>query len=255
MTTTATKKTPNLIEQAKERFQRDTRNHTLHIRHESGLYRHLIARDPNHGFFWFEVVTWPGGLTIRGDLGHTYTFTGATDMLTLFRAFADAPNPHYWAQKVEGGTNATTDYDPRLLRAALDDHIQQVGTDDLFDRTLACAQKYGITPDRLPQNLLDECVAASRTYMDGLRAAVHEHFYSDWSDYNLDYEAEAHRAIDTFQYKPKDAPDAEEPFHFTDWHEWNLRDHSEWFLIACHAVVWAITRYDQARTKTATTGQ
>lgn len=63
------------------------------------------------------------------------------------------------------------------------------------------------------------------------------------------------RAIDTFQYKPKDAPDAEEPFHFTDWHEWNLRDHSEWFLIACHAVVWAITRYDQARTKTATTGQ
>jgi len=80
-----------------DRFEEDTRHHTMQVLHDAGLYRHLLFRAPKSGSYWFEILTWPGSLTIHGDMG-TYTFSRLTDM---FEFFGTGPiNPDYWAQKL-----------------------------------------------------------------------------------------------------------------------------------------------------------
>lgn len=77
------------------RFNDHTKDHVMTILHEDGLYRHLKFRSPETGFYWFELITWPGNLTITGDMG-TYTFARVDDMFTFFQGYI---NTDYWAEK------------------------------------------------------------------------------------------------------------------------------------------------------------
>lgn len=79
-----------------DNFTRDTQNHTMKILRDDGLYRHLRFSNPEEGFYWFELITWPNGLTIRGDMG-TYTFSRIEDMFCFFRG--KDINSSYWAEK------------------------------------------------------------------------------------------------------------------------------------------------------------
>jgi hypothetical protein len=45
----------------------------------------------------FDVVTWPGHLSISGDMG-CFVFTRVDDMFTFFRGHEDAPNLGYSAK-------------------------------------------------------------------------------------------------------------------------------------------------------------
>ncbi|MGW2048657.1 hypothetical protein ACWCPF_26250 [Streptomyces sp. NPDC001858] len=87
------------------RFARETRNHQLTVRHDDGLYRHLVCADPDGGFYRFDLLTWPHNVFLRGD-GFSFGFTvwPTVDMFDVFRgSSAGGINPGYWQEKVTAG--------------------------------------------------------------------------------------------------------------------------------------------------------
>jgi hypothetical protein len=81
------------------RFGNDVDLHVMDVRHNDGLYRHLgFSKSGNRSPYWFELVTWPGSLTIRGDMG-AFTFARTDDMFGFFRTGRDI-NPGYWSEKL-----------------------------------------------------------------------------------------------------------------------------------------------------------
>ncbi|WP_239934216.1 hypothetical protein [Streptomyces sp. CBG31] len=100
-----------------ERFARDTASHQMTVKHDEGMYRHLLFRSPKSSEYWFELVTWPGSLTMRGDVGDGYTFSRLADMFQFFRSDRQwGINPHYWAEKLGGGRDSVKEYSEQALR-------------------------------------------------------------------------------------------------------------------------------------------
>ncbi len=92
-------------EPTQEQFLKDVAKHRMEVAHESDLYRHLRFKSSECGFNqWFDLVTWPGYLTICGDMG-TWTFARVRDMLTFFRSGKLEINASYWAEKLQGGAS------------------------------------------------------------------------------------------------------------------------------------------------------
>ncbi len=92
-----------------KRFAADIAEHQMTVKHDDGLYRHLHFRRPSNGFYWFDLVTWPGSLAIRGDF-NGYMFTRLADMFEFFRGDGGSVNPHYWSEKAEHGRPSTKAY-------------------------------------------------------------------------------------------------------------------------------------------------
>ncbi|EMY33561.1 hypothetical protein D477_014206 [Arthrobacter crystallopoietes BAB-32] len=81
-----------------ERFSRDVADHRMEIRHDDGLYRHIVfAKEKNSWHCRFELITSPWQLTIRGDMG-CFVFSRQEDMIGFFNQCY--VNAHYWAEKV-----------------------------------------------------------------------------------------------------------------------------------------------------------
>lgn len=89
------------IADSKARFASDTDEHQMVVLHDDGVYRHLRFKAPGTGFYWFDLVTWPGHLSVTGDMG-ALTFARLHDMFQFFRSGADI-NPGYWGEKVVAG--------------------------------------------------------------------------------------------------------------------------------------------------------
>lgn len=83
-------------------FTTGTAGHEMTVFREDGVYRHLRFRTPDNGFYWFDLITWPGYLTITGDMG-TYTFNRNEDMFAFFNG--THVNTGYWAEKLRHGSN------------------------------------------------------------------------------------------------------------------------------------------------------
>lgn len=105
---------------AAERFNHDTREHVMSVLHDDGLYRHLRFAKPGTGIYAFEVVTWPGCLAYRGDMGNSWVFMREVDMVPWFRSGPDI-NPGYWLQKVQDGRERAKEYDEAVLARHLRD--------------------------------------------------------------------------------------------------------------------------------------
>lgn len=84
-------------------YQEHTADHSLTVLRDDGEYRHLSFSHNGSNIYRFDLITWPGYLTICGDMG-TYTFARIRDMFSFFRddREGDAPtiNPSYWAEKL-----------------------------------------------------------------------------------------------------------------------------------------------------------
>lgn len=98
------------------RFNSATEDHQLTVLHDDGLYRHLSFRALGSSFYWFHLITWPGNLTITGDMG-TWTFRRVEDMFTFFTGYI---NSGYWAEKLQngdtGGRATAREYDEDLFK-------------------------------------------------------------------------------------------------------------------------------------------
>lgn len=83
-------------------FARDTKDHKLTVLRDEGPYRHLRFASAPKGYseYWFDLVTWPGVLVIRGDM-ETFAFSRTDDMFEFFRDGSRyGINPGYWGEKL-----------------------------------------------------------------------------------------------------------------------------------------------------------
>lgn len=241
-----------VVEETAARFAAHTAEHTLVIRHDDGLYRHLVMRQPGCGFDWYEVVTWRGALTVRGDFGHAFTFAVLPDMFEAVRRSTSRGrlDPQYWVNRLDSGEAGARDYSGEKFRAAVARVLDDQAEAELLDRTHALAQD--VTADGNDQDLTERqvawCRAEAEAYMAGLRAAVEDEILGDDTEYNVDeWESEARRALAGFEYRPEGAPRGEEPFTF-EYCEFDgdaFRDWSWEYLWALHALVQAVTAYDE----------
>ena len=118
-------------------FQASTPDHELIVRHDDGLYRHLRMQRPGTSIWSWNVVTWPGYLTIAGDVGGGFTFVREDDMLAFFNTrhygdwFGDGSptlQADYWAEKlVHACRAAAMTYDARLVRRHINEYLTERG--------------------------------------------------------------------------------------------------------------------------------
>lgn len=186
------------------RFKADTKNHEMTVLHDDGLYRHLRFKPPGISFYWFDLVTWPGKLAFVGD-GEGFVFSRLEDMFEFFRMSHGSINPGYWAEKV---------------------------VDDPTRARRYSAEKFAAR--------VAEALADVEEIYPGATTAWANHV----EDYDVAYASNAHEALSDFRFKPEGAPADQAPLRFDDAWEWDFQDWHWWFLWACHAIVWGISRYD-----------
>lgn len=198
------------ITEVADRFARETKNHTMTVLRDDGLYRHLRFKAPDNGFYWFDLITWPGYLTFVGD-GEGYVFTRIEDMFGFFRG--GRINPQYWAEKVVDGRGRLKTYSEERFRQLVTEHLDQVADD----------------------------------YPAGLREAVQEILLDD---YDVVYEDGARTLLSDFTFTATldgaDEPVRYTDVFVNGW-EWDLTDWDFWYLWACTAIQWGIAQYDVAR--------
>ncbi|MBT8163072.1 MULTISPECIES: hypothetical protein [Arthrobacter] len=84
--------------EALRRFNDDTAEHEMEILLDQDVYRHLRFKKPGTGMYYFDIITTPGLLTIRGDMG-TYVFSREHDMFPWFNG--SYVNAQYWGEKLQ----------------------------------------------------------------------------------------------------------------------------------------------------------
>ncbi len=132
----------------------NTADHQLKIMHEDGLYRHLRFQKPGTGMWYWDLITWPGSLAIRGDIGEGFIFTRERDMLSFFDH--GQPDGHinasYWAEKLDRGARSVREFSETLFREWLGKQPQDAG--GLPSTLLAQVDEVGSTERAV--ELLDE---------------------------------------------------------------------------------------------------
>lgn len=90
------------IERARKQFESETTEHRMTVLHDDGVYRHLRFMKPGTGIWHWEIITWPGHLTVAGDIGDGWTFEREHDMLDFFgrNGHQSGINPSYWSEKL-----------------------------------------------------------------------------------------------------------------------------------------------------------
>ncbi len=125
-----------------DKFLSDVANHAMTVALDNGIYRHVRFRQPQNSNMWFDLVTWPGVLTIHGDMG-TWTFSRVQDMFTFFRDEKLRVNHSYWAEKLQHGTHGGREgarvWSDDLFKEQLFDRVANSGLEpeEIKDITLA----------------------------------------------------------------------------------------------------------------------
>ncbi len=237
MSTTTTVERKSAAEQAGEDFQRDVAGHEMAVLRDDGLWRHLRFARPDRGAYWFEIVTWPGGLAVCGDNGGGYVFRRCDDMFSFFRANGhDAGiNPGYWSEKLAGGREHVREYSTDVLAEIVGEHVAVY--EGRYPQLLAAyakeLQRWTDAPreQRWPAGLVRE------PFEPITPAAVRERIADADGDGWLEDENSARSVL----------IELERAGVVRGTFEWNLTEWSGVFLWFCRAIAWGIARYDEAR--------
>lgn len=105
----------------KDEFMGHVDQHKMMVLLDNGMHRHLTFRRVETINRYFHITTWPGYLTISGDMG-CYVFARLPDMFEFFRE--KDINPSYWGEKLQA-TSRSEGYrefsEPQYRRAVVDD--------------------------------------------------------------------------------------------------------------------------------------
>ena len=84
-----------------ERFLKDTKNHQMQVDIDQGVHRSIRFKKPMSFTYHFRLVTWPGHLSISGDMGD-FVFARLNDMFEFFRddSMENRINLSYWSEKL-----------------------------------------------------------------------------------------------------------------------------------------------------------
>lgn len=107
----------NLEQQVATRFVNDIEQHVITELHRAGLHGYWHCAKPTDSNMWFDIVTFPGGLLITGDMGD-YLFRRHDDMIPFMRG--SAMSFGYVAEKCVAHDGRLREWQPELFREALD---------------------------------------------------------------------------------------------------------------------------------------
>ncbi len=212
-------------ETIKEQFEREIATHELRIIRDDGLYRHLRFKRPDTIAYYFDIVTWPGHLAYSGDMG-CYVFQRIEDMLEFFRGHS--PNPSYWSEKVQAADK------PCGLEKFSQDRFRECIEDDLQQYI----EGHYPAPDA-PDDETEEQRSFREDAIRTLRAAVNDEVLARLQEDDSGMLA-LQAAMDFKDESLSAAP-------FTDFWEHRLSEYTHRFLWCCHALPWAVARYDAAK--------
>lgn len=205
----------------------DTAHHRLEILRDDGVYRHLRMQQPGTSFYYYDIITWPGYLTVTGDMG-TWTFSRTRDMFRFFGAWDGQINTGYWSEKLEAGAGCSA---RELLAKEFDD--------DEF-----CESLKGYFSGCLDDNetsdtdIDDDC--DDEDDISGSEKAVIREIVRELCSVNFSNEHDAYQAV----------YDADWP---EGWSAWDICDglafktytsHFRWILFA---ITWAISKYHNTK--------
>jgi hypothetical protein len=199
-----------------QRFERDVADHVMTIVRDDGIDRHIKFREPGNSCYWFEILTWPGALCIRGDCG-TYVFSRLPDMFEFFRERGKDPsklyiNPGYWCEKLQ----------------AVDCNGYGKGDAKRFS-----AERFRErVKERVEQYLEDKEISADRIaeLWETIDGEVLDHVYDGAGQVAFHYLYQFH--------------DSDFPRLFEDCCEWNCDEYEFGFMWNLYAIAWAIRQYD-----------
>lgn len=201
-----------------QEFLRDVRSHAMTIERDDGIYRHIrFQQSESQWLHRFEIITWPGALCIRGDVG-TYVFSRVADMFEFFRSPLPTDgnlyiNDGYWSEKL-----IASDCSGRRGDGAM-----------RFDPDLFCEQVKRLYVEHVRENMRgmpDERRA--------LRSAIEDEVLS----YADSSESEALGAAQQFEH---------DGFRLQDFWEVECRSYTAQFIWSLYAISWAIRQYDASK--------
>jgi hypothetical protein len=201
------------IERTREQFKANTDEHQMTVLHDTVFeggapYRHVRFSRRGTGIWSFDLVTWPGHLTISGDL-QPFTFRRTHDMFAFFNGGVDI-NPSYWGEKVVAGTTEgfCTEQWTETVRRMTNDYLT-----DVYDRPKFDAEDDAAIRAAVQEELLD----ADPTTVDYARHLLH-----NFSVY---------------------LPATGDSFQFEETYEWPIEGYLHHFLLSCHAIRWGVETY------------
>lgn len=167
-------------------FQRDTLNHTMQVHRDDGLYRHIEFSNRGSSVYRFDLITWPGYLTVCGDIG-TWTFSRTADMFEFFSGKDLRINPRYWGEKLQMGAAGRRDeicmeFDEESFKSGLREWLAeyQEENDAAADITSTinelCEESYS-HEHQACQALFDSDIPNSYDLMEGLTMKRYSHHY------------------------------------------------------------------------------
>lgn len=207
-----------------DRFLKDCTEHTIRVVRDDGVDRHLVFQKPGTSCNWFEIVTWPGVLAIRGDHG-AYMLSRQKDMFEFFRQAGDRINPGYWMEKI----------------IAVDSNCGQPGSAenfsaDVFKRNVVEWFRRYTDARWYPENRADRWALweAIREMLADVDSHDESHNWSLLRDFSIWNE-------ETCKHEYRD--------FFSDW-EMTCKEFDFHFIWNCYAIAWAIKQYDTAKANT-----
>lgn len=269
---------------SEKRFRADTAKHEMTVLHDDGLYRHLRFKDPKNGFYWFDLVTWPGHLSFTGDMDG-YAFSRVEDMFAFFRQRPGnhGINPQYWAEKVVSGRESLKVYGEDLFKQQVAEDLKTAEedypgvTEAWNEKVTGVYAEYHTSTEHDARNALndfeylpeDAARRGASSAADTITLAAHgladgepivftnagtatniiegRTYYVVSSTWNTFKVATGSRGSALTLGTASYLSWTGVPFRFEGAWEWNLQDFNWSFLWCCHAIVWGIAQYDASK--------
>ncbi len=182
-------------------------NHEMTILQDNELYKHLRFRAPGTSMWGFDIITWPGYLTIVGDIGDGYIFHLEQNMLRFFdHSQPDGNiNPGYWAEKL---TRSITyeEYSPDVFTRTITDLATDLRDHIPWD-----------DHQRFNESITDDVLSHAENGETYARDALHNFTFTD-------------------------STNTQHTFN-TDTQDHNFTDYKYHFILALHAILWGAKTY------------
>lgn len=202
---------PSNSKDMQKRFEEDTRGHSMKIHHDDGIYRHVEFSRNGSSIYRFDLVTWPGYLSVSGDMGE-WVFTRIHDMFDFFVSRDAGINPRYWSEKLAMGAGGS----------GRDKHCLEFD-DDAFAKELDEWHESWLEDEEHDANEIEDV-------KQRISELKREHFSDSQEAYNAVFESDI---PGLYAYELFESNSCERYSHH--------------YLWICYAVAWGIERYKGQR--------
>jgi hypothetical protein len=197
-----------------EYLLREVEDHQMTVLLDQGTHRHLRFAKPGTGIWSFNLITWPGYLTICGDL-QTHVFRRLPDMFEFFGSNVGRINAHYWGEKLTAPSECRT-FSAERFRAAV-------------------KQQYD---DAIEGGYLEDAAGGAWAVIES------DVLTNGWGE--VTDETSAYANLAEFSWPPTTFHRDDEAWRF-DTLDMDMRDFDWHYLLCCHAIVWGIAKYREAQ--------